>query len=401
VVPAGVSDRTRPAPSRGLPLPVLALTKSTGGLASYHRTLVQGLSPAEFAIHTICLSDNAAAFAADLAALGHSAESLEMARYRIDPLGDLRVAGRVARVARARGVRVILAHGAKAGVIARAVGALLRVPVVECQASLPFLPRVQGRRARVYRLLLRAARVLGGHVVALSESARHESLAAGIVAADRITVIRSGIDTARFAPAGRRVAMRHALGVPPDAPLLLWLGRLERQKAPEVFLDLAERLTARLPKLQVVIAGSGSLGQGLADRIAASPARGRLRLLPWQADPAALLEAGDVLCLSSRWEGLPLSLLEAMAMGLVPVATAVDGVVEVIEDGISGRLVPPGDPAALEAALAEVLSDPPRRAELAAGAVQRVAQAFTARRMLDDWRRTLQALASGRAPGCG
>ncbi len=380
-----------PAPLK--PMPVLALTKSTGGLAVYHRSLVAGLSADEFAIHTLCLSDNAAEFATELAALGHTAEAVPMARYRIDLRGDLRVARHLVQVARACGARVILCHGSKAGLIGRAVGWAIGIPVVYCQASLPFLRRVQGRKAVAYRLIERAARLFGGHVVALTEEAQSMSLRYGIARLGRISVIRTGIDVNRFAASGRRAAVRARLGITGTAPVVLWMGRFEAQKAPEVFLDAAEILCSRMLDAEVIFVGEGVQATELATRIAAGPYGRRIRLLPWQADPASLMEATDVLCLSSRWEGLPLVLLEAMAIGAVPVSTAVDGCAEVIEEGISGRLVPADDPAALAEALIQTLSDRVRLAAMSAAAVGRVKRDFSAERMLGDWRRLLLNLA--------
>ncbi|WP_438708296.1 glycosyltransferase [Tabrizicola sp.] len=382
-----------PVPELSAPIPVLALTKSTGGLAIYHRTLVAGLSPDLFSIHTLCLSDNAASFAAELERLGHTAEAVPMARYRVDLWGDVRVAWLAARVARARGARVILCHGSKPGMIGRAVGWMLGIPVVYCQASLPFLPRVQGREAGVYRMIERSARLFGSHIVALTEGARALSLQHGIATPDRISVIRSGIDAKRYASQGRRAEVRQALGLDQAAQVVLWMGRFEAQKAPEVFLDAVEVLCARLPQAQVIIVGEGSKQAAVEAKVEASPYRGRIRLLPWQPDPARLMEAADVLCLSSRWEGLPLVLLEAMAIGAVPVSTAVDGCAEVIEDRRSGRLVPPDDAAALAAALIETLSDSEGLARMSKAAVERVRRDFTVGRMMAEWQATLVGLA--------
>lgn len=387
------AGEARPIGGTRTPIPVLALSKSTGGLAIYHRALVAGLSPDDFAIHTLCLSDNATAFAAELEGLGHTAEPVSMARYRVDPWGDLRVALHVAQVARERRTRVILCHGSKAGIIGRLVGWRLGIASVYCQASLPFLPRVQGRKATLYRLFERLARLLGGHIVALTEGARRTSLDYGVAAPDRISVIRTGIDTARFRARGRRLEERERLGISHKAPMVLWMGRFETQKAPEVFLEAAKLLCARMQEAQVVIVGEGSGQADLEAGIAASPFGDRIRLLPWQSDPAALMEAADVLCLSSRWEGLPLVLLEAMAIGAVPVSTAVDGCAEAIEDGKSGKLIPADRPADLAEALIEVLSDPARLAQMSAAAVDRVRRDFSQDRMMDEWTAKLAALA--------
>lgn len=395
------SDRTvrnGDAPLQG-PVRVLALTKSTGGIALYHQALVAGLNPARFSIHTLCLSDQAKAYAAELQRLGTTTQIVAMERYRINPFGDVRVMRIAMAAARRTGAQVILCHGSKPGLIGRVVGWWLGIPTVYCQASLPFLARIQGRRSRLYRIIERVAGAMGGTIVCLSDGARALTLAHGIARADRLCVLKSGIDTARFSPKGRRLAERDRLGLAQDRPVLGWIGRFEPQKAPEVFIDAVAKLAALRPDVQVVMAGEGRLKDEMTARIAAHGLSARIRLLPWQSDPASLMEAIDVFALSSRWEGLPLILLETMAMGCVPVSTDVDGCAEVVEHGKNGFLVPADDPDALAASIALALETPDRLRALSAAARQRVAQDFDVARMLAEWDALLvaQARRSGAA----
>lgn len=374
------------------PVPVLALTKSTGGIALYHKALVAGLSAQEFSIHTLCLSDNAEAYASDLRGLGQGAEAVAMARYRLDPLGDLAVYRFGLGVARRMGARIILCHGSKPGFIGRAIGWRLGIPAVYCQASTPFLPRVQGLRAPFYLMLEYLARGFGGRIVALTETARRISLAHRLASPQSISVIRTGIDAKSFSPQGRKAAIRARLGLPDAATVILWMGRFERQKAPDLFLEALARVMPGRGELHVLMVGEGSQAADLNARCKALPDAARLHILPWQAEPDQMMEASDILCLSSRWEGLPLVLIEAMAMGLAPVSTAVDGCAEVIEAGRNGWLVPPEDAGALAEALAQAADDGAARACVAAAARARVTRDFSQDRMLGDWRALLLEL---------
>lgn len=380
-----------------MPIPILALTKSTGGIALYHRALVAGLDPARFRIHTLCLSENGKSYADDLRAVGGSAETVAMERYRIDPFGDLRVYRAAVAAARRIGARVILSHGSKPGLIGRVAGWKLGVASVYCQASLPFLPRVQGRRSAVYGVIERLAGRLGGTIVCLSDGARDLTVGHGIAAARQCCVIKSGVDLARFAPTGRKAELRAALGLAPDRPVLGWIGRFEPQKAPEIFVAAAARVLAVLPDVQVVMAGEGRLKPELTAQIAAAGLTGRIRLLPWQADPAALMETFDVFALSSRWEGLPLILLETMAMGCVPVSTDVDGCAEVVRNGQDGYLVAAGDAEGLAGAVLSALADPERLQALSRAAQARVRESFDAGRMIAEWDALLTRQAGGGA----
>jgi glycosyltransferase involved in cell wall biosynthesis len=123
----------------------------------------------------------------------------------------------------------------------------------------------------------------------------------------------------------------------------------------------------------LVLVGSGPLEDGLRSQADAAGLAGRVVFAGSRGDVPDLLAAFDVFVLSSRYEGLPIALLEAMAAGRACVATAVGGVPEVVTDGVDGVLVPPGDPDALAAALAAVAGDADRRAALGAKAEARAA----------------------------
>jgi glycosyltransferase involved in cell wall biosynthesis len=375
-------------------LSLLVLSKSTGGLAAYNKALLAALDPARFDSHTLCLSENGAAYAAELAALGLSAESLAMARYRMDPVGDLRLVRRVLGILHERRPDVLLAHGSKAGVIARVVGAVAGTPAVYRQASLPFLVRVQGRRAPLYWALETASRPLGGHMVALTEGARRITAHYRVFPAERIAVIRTGVDLVRFRRRGLRDAVAAELGLDPTRPIVGWLGRMEPQKAPMDFVDAVALLAQRYPRLQVMMAGDGRLREQVAASIAARGLANVITLLPWQGDAARTLEAVDIYALSSRWEGLPITLLEALASGCAAVATGVDGCLDAIEDGVSGVLVPAADPLAMAAAIGRLLDDPAQRELMGTAARTRAEALFATDCMVGAWDALLTRLAA-------
>jgi glycosyltransferase involved in cell wall biosynthesis len=377
------------------PLRLLSLTKSTGGLAQFNRALARELAGAGVETHTVCLSDEAEPYAASLRAIGPrvTAETFPMDRYRIDPAGDLRLFRQVLRIVRARRPDVILSHGSKPGVIARAVGRITGVPAAHRQASLPFIWRVQGAKSVAYWAIEIAARAFGGHVVALSDGARDLTVKWRVAAPGGVSVIHTGIDIERFRPRGRRDATLAELGLDPSRPTVGWLARFEPQKAPADFAAALAILARTHPHFQAVVAGDGGLRDDFVARIAAAGLAGQVRVLPWQTDTPRMLESFDVFALGSLWEGLPITLLEAMACGAASVASAVDGTAEVIEDGVSGFLVPPGDPQAMAAALGKLVGDPALRARIAQAGRERVAAKFEKARWLAQWMLLLRRLA--------
>lgn len=170
---------------------------------------------------------------------------------------------------------------------------------------------------------------------------------------------------------GERASARAELGVPGDRLLVATVANLRTNKDYPTMLAAARRLTDAGEPVQFVSVGQGPLAPELEEQRNGLDLGERFRFLGYREDPIRVLVAADVFCLSSRFEGLPIALLEAMAAGLPVVATRVGGVPAVVTDGREGRLVPPGDPGALATAVAE-LADPELRSRCAAAASQRV-----------------------------
>jgi len=228
-------------------------------------------------------------------------------------------------------------------------------------------------------------------VIAISESVRAALLAAG-VPAERIRVVASGIDPdVCMAPPAAGAALRAQWGVPSDAVLVAVVGVLERRKGQQVLLEALATLPA---SVRVVLCGAGSAEAAL--RAAAAPHGDRVVFAGFRRDVAACLAAADVVALPSLAEGLGVAALEAMAASRPVVASRVGGLAEVVVDGESGLLVPPGDAAALAAALARLAADPTLRARLAAAGRVRVLARYTAARMAEG---TLACYSEARCGG--
>lgn len=172
------------------------------------------------------------------------------------------------------------------------------------------------------------------------------------IARERVRVVPNGAEPpdeeSEWAPAR---ALRERLGAGPLRPLWVCAARLEEQKGHDVLLEALAAIQARGLEFVMALAGDGSRRAALEARAAGLGVAARLRFLGQLDEVGPLLTAADAVVLPSRWEGLPLSLLEAMVRGRPVVATAVGGVPEVMTDGVHGRLVPPDDAVALADAL--------------------------------------------------
>lgn len=226
---------------------------------------------------------------------------------------------------------------------------------------------------------------LADRVIAVSEEVRHYQIQYTFLPPEKIITIDNGVDVRRFeGQDGRAVRAELGLG---DAPVIGVIGRLSPQKDHGNFLQAAARILQAMPTARFLIVGEGPLRAELEAQARSLGLDQAVIFCGLRRDIPAVLAALDVLVFSSRWEGLPVTLLEGMAAARPVVSTAVGGVGEVVKDGESALLVPPGDPAALAEACLRVLREPKLADKLATAAYVRVCANYSLDVML---RRTLE-----------
>jgi glycosyltransferase involved in cell wall biosynthesis len=281
---------------------------------------------------------------------------------------------------------IVHTHTAKAGTLGRVAARLARVPVVvHTYHGHVLRGYFSAGRARLFAGVERRLARWTDCLLAVSETVRRELLALGVGVPERFRVVPLGLDLARFetADAGRG-GVRVELGLGADAPVVAIVARLAPIKAHEVFLDAARRVVETLPTSRFLVVGDGERRAALEALTAELGLGGRVHFLGWRRDLERIYADATVVALTSRNEGSPVSLIEAMAAARPVVATGVGGVPDLVEDGVTGCLVPPDDPAALAASLVALLRDPERGRALGAAGRARVARTFAAERLVDD-----------------
>ncbi|MEV8097402.1 glycosyltransferase [Kitasatospora sp. NPDC085879] len=269
---------------------------------------------------------------------------------------------RLRRIVRSAEPDVLHLHSAKAGLAGR-LAVRGAVPTVFQPHAWSFAA-VDGAMARATRRWERHAARWADALLCVSEQERADGAAAGIAAAWQ--VVPNGVDVEHHAAAdaAARRAARAALGLAaagldPDAPLAVCLGRLCRQKGQDVLLDAWPRVADAVPGAGLALVGGGPDEAVLAERVRALPGPCRVLLAGGVSDPRPWLAAADVVVLPSRWEGMALAPLEAMAAARPVLLTDVPGARESLppEDAAASP-VPPEDAVALAERLAGQLADP-------------------------------------------
>ncbi len=217
------------------------------------------------------------------------------------------------------------------------------------------------------------------HIIAVSESTRDYVVESEGVEPGRVTTIYNGIDLSIYKPRPEaKQAMRARYGFPPEAFVIAGVGRLSYQKNFTLFLDVAALVISRHPNAYFAIAGKGAEEASLQAHARTLGIESRVKFLGYVGDMPSLYPAIDMLLLTSRYEGLPITILEAMATGTVLVSSKLDGVQEVLCDGVDGALVAPGDAHEFARRIGTLIDQPQAVSRYRNAAMEKVRARFSA-----------------------
>ncbi|HET6846474.1 MAG TPA: glycosyltransferase, partial [Anaerolineales bacterium] len=231
---------------------------------------------------------------------------------------------------------------------------------------------------------------LASKLVNVSRKVLEQAAATGI-RREHMTVIPNGIPAIENHPESR-VRTRADLDLKENAPFVVSVGRLVYQKGPEYLIQAMQAVTRRFPGARAGICGEGPLRGQLEAQIARLGLSGSVELLGNRLDIGRYLGAADIFVLPSRWEGLPVALLEAMDTGLPVIATRVEGVEEVIQSDEEGILIPPEDARALADSISLLIDNPDRRKSMGNAGRARVRAAYTTDLMCEKYLSLMQNL---------
>lgn len=316
--------------------------------------------------------------------------ALDMPR-RVTPLGDWAALSRLHALLERLRPGIVHAHTPKGGLLGTLASEAARVPVrLYHMRGLPFVT-LEGPMRALMQTTERVSCRAATRVICQSESLRRTALTHGLVPSAKCEVVlhgSNGVDCdsrfllARHASAGH--ALRASLGIPVDAVVIGFVGRLVRDKGVPELVAAFERISAAWPHCWLVLAGPyeprDPVDAATRARIEAHP---RIRQLGFVAEPGPVYAASDVVALPSHREGFPNVPLEAAAMERPVVSTLVDGCTDAVERDVTGQLVPVNDVDALGAALARYVESPALRSAHGRAGRARVEAFFRRDRIAD------------------
>lgn len=311
-------------------------------------------------------------------------------RREVAPVADLIVFLRLLRLLRRERFGIVHAHSAKGGFLGRLAGFLCRTPVIvytlhgrdpwwpASDSSDTELRKAMSGGLRAFLFLERVLRPVTHMFVAVSPSVARDGVLARIAAPGRTDVAPSAVDLDRI-PETADQSVRVELGIPADVPLVGTVGRLDAQKAPLDFVRMAALVRASRPDTRFVMVGDGQQAEEV--RALANSLGVEILFTGFRPDAARVASAFDVFVVTSLYEGVGRSVTEAMASGRPVVATAVDGVVDLITPGATGLLARPRRPDELAASVCWLLDHPLEAEQMGAQARARVRLLFAPERM--------------------
>lgn len=371
-----------PQPDVRKPVRVLHVVRpAEGGMKAHVLQVATGLGDQGFQAEIACPSGSGVLEAA--LAAGLPVHPVDIAGG-ISPLRDVEAVIVLRDRIRSGAFDLVHAHGFKASFVAVPAAMLARCRNRIVTAHNHVLYRDMSRATRgLYTLVERFLSRHTSRIIAVSGSLADEVIGGYGVDADRVVTIHNGIDLEPFLAHVDRAPVRARYGIPEDAFVFGLAARFAPQKAMDVLVQAAVPVLERTPNAWLLLAGDGPLLEEVSRIAARSAVADRILFPGFETDVRGLLAALDVYVTSALSEGLPLATIEAMATGLPVVSTRAGGTPEIVADGETGLLAPPGDAQALGEAMARLVREPALRVSMAEAGRRRAVECFGEAGMLN------------------
>jgi glycosyltransferase involved in cell wall biosynthesis len=354
-----------------------------GGGAVVVLALTQALIQIGCQVWVLCLED---LVAHRFAEAGAQVVRCDTWRREISPLRDLITCWQLFRFCLRKRFDLVVTHTSKGGFLGRIAARLAGVPrIIHTAHGFAWHEFTSSAATRFYTMLERIAAHFCDLVISVNHEDRLDAINRQIVSPEKIVTVPNGIDVNRFS-AAQLPTLRQQLAGTRDSFVIGAVGRLAPQKGFKYLILAMPAILAKYPNCRLVVVGSGPLETKLRSLacLCLPQEVDRCEFLGFRTDIPELLGCFDVFVQSSLWEGLSITLLEAMAAAKPIVATDIKGTREVITDGVDGLLIEPADPTALADAIVELLQNRERARMMGIQARETIRQHFSQEAMVQN-----------------
>ena len=355
-----------------------------GGGERVFSQVIRGLNKEKFDVFVACQPGGI--FEEKLREVGIKIEPLDMtSRYNLGTISQLK------KIIETKNIQIVHSQDGRADFFARIAGKIANVPVIISSVAM----LVEGYDVNIFRKVLyilmdRWSERCVDKFIVLSEVLRHTLIERHGIEPEKIVKIYNGIEIDEYKPNNERgiriedSGLRKEFGFRNDVPVIGTIGRLVWQKGFEYLIKAIPKIVKDLPEAKFLIVGEGPLREKLEELGKRLKVKDNIIFTGFRSDIKEILASIDVLVMPSLLEGLPMVLLEGMAMAKPIVATNIDGISEVLENGKTGLLVPPKDTDTLAEAIIEILNNKTKASHLGQNARKIVEEKFSVEKMVEQ-----------------
>lgn len=302
--------------------------------------------------------------------------------HDIEPSSDIKVERTLRRIIKQLKPDIVYAHSSKAGAFARIANLGLNNKVIYNPHGWAFNMQQSAKKKEMYKWVEKISAHFCDKIVCISDAERESALREKICKPSKLQVIYNGIDLEEIE---KTVPMSRAqLGIPEDAFVVGMVGRLSKQKAPDTFVKAAKLIKEKIPNAFFLMVGDGELRDQIENLINQYDLGSSFLITGWVDNPTAYMKIMDIGMLLSRWEGFGLVLPEYMACGVPIVATNVDAIPNIIQDGINGMLVDKDSFVGVQKVCTGLKNDTELKGRIIASAKSMVRNKFGAKRVAKE-----------------
>lgn len=355
---------------------IMHVAQAAGGVDRYIRMLLKYLDKDKFENILVCSQDFCKK---DYERLVDSFEQIQMIRAICSK--DLSAIKTVRKLIRQYSPDIVYAHSSKAGAIARVSSIGMKSHCVYNPHGWAFNMQCSSKKKALYTIIEKMAAPFCNKIICISDAEKQSALEKKICKEDKLQVILNGVDIEAYKNGIHGSIKREQLNIPEDAFIVGMVGRVSPQKAPDVFIKMAELVKNKITNAHFIIVGNGEQEAKIRKYADEHAFLDRLHITGWVDNPMSFVELFDVACLLSRWEGFGLALPEYMMAGKPIVATKVDAIPSIILDHYNGLLVDADDAISASTAVMEIANNNNLKALLVKNGMADVVARFDVKRV--------------------